>query len=41
MGVRVEFDIGLLEEKIQLRLDPGHCRDAALNAVKTNPNGDE
>ena len=34
----IEFDIGLLEQEIQLRFNPGHCRDATLKAVEPNPN---
>jgi hypothetical protein len=34
----IEFDIGLLEQEIQLRFKPGHCRDATLKAVEPNPN---
>jgi hypothetical protein len=41
MGVRVEFDVRLLEEEIELRLDPTHCPDPALNGVKSKPNGGE
>ena len=34
----IEFDIGLLEQEIQLRFNPGHCPDASLKAIKPNPN---
>jgi hypothetical protein len=34
----IEFDIGLLQQKIHLRFDPAQCDDATLNAIKPKPN---